>query len=144
MGILRLDHNDVNDRLTFADYCRQELGIKRPLSKEWKFVNTELKKFWAMHPNATWGTLTRAVAVMKKWKGSRCDNLGSLVKVANRMVHEGDITVAEPVETDLDTAILDACAKETDKNWRYALYGARGDVQQALLDRWRAEREPLL
>lgn len=139
---MRLIADDVDDSKVFAEYVRQELGVPRPLSREWGRLNKELKGFWAKHPHATWGTLTRGVAALKNRRCRPPESTAWVVYVLDVMVESGRLGVDSTPE--IDPEVLAAVQAETDRSWQLKLLGATGKSRDIILEDWRNEREPHL
>lgn len=138
---MRMSHDDVEDYKDFADYVRQELGTPRPTGARWAYLNKELKGFWLQYPDATWGTLTRGVAMFKESR-FRPDETGMVVRVIGMLCAKGEISMG--TAPDIDKDVLAAVQQETDRTWQLKLLGATGKHRDAVLEEWRTEREPHL
>jgi hypothetical protein len=134
-GIMTKDQ--VTDPKSYANYVQQNLGTPFPTGKQMVILRKTIKDFFKAYPDADYGTLIRLVewAKARKKKYAHCYALVSSFRYA---WSDGYLPELDPNPTkEIDRAIEEAIAKESDEEWRRRLGMASGiEVKTEIYNAW--------
>jgi len=138
-----IPRSDVKSSLDLLKYGQQTLGTRMPIGSKRRSLACERINLEMAAQRWTMDHLLAAVDYMKA-RGIQANSFDFVFYHVEPAVKDGFMPRQHNKWEDLDAAVAEAVAKETDESWLRKLVMARGIARQKVYEKWSHERLPQL
>ena len=138
-----IQRSDVKSSLDLLKYGQQVLGTRMPIGSKRRSVACDRINLEMSVQRWTTEHLLAAVDYMKS-RGIQATSFDFVFYHVEAAIKEGFMPRRPTKWDDLEAAVAEAVALETDEGWTRKLSMARGVALQKVYERWSLERKPVL